>query len=98
MCDVPTRSRYQFHYLERVWYAQVKGMASWQCCSVGKERWERAGSPDLCCMGGGKDAGVPLANPHAARAHPRQWLGGQRGSPSCMAQPSWDALEPMVSP
>lgn len=38
MCDVPTRSRYQLHYLERVWYAQVKGMASWQCCSIGKAK------------------------------------------------------------
>lgn len=30
MCDVPTRSRYQLHYLERVWYAQVKGTTCWQ--------------------------------------------------------------------
>lgn len=41
MCDVPTRSRYQPHYLERVWYAQVKGMASWQCCSIGKAKLSR---------------------------------------------------------
>lgn len=30
MCNVPTRSHYQLHYLERVWYAQVKGTTYWQ--------------------------------------------------------------------
>lgn len=28
--DVPTRSHYQPHYLERVWYARVKGTTCWQ--------------------------------------------------------------------
>lgn len=30
MRGVPTRSHYQPHYLERVWYAQVKGTTCWQ--------------------------------------------------------------------
>lgn len=30
VCDVPTRSHYQPHYLERVWYARVKGTTRWQ--------------------------------------------------------------------
>lgn len=29
-CDVPTRSRYQLHYLKRVWYVQVKGTTYWE--------------------------------------------------------------------
>lgn len=50
-CGVPTRSRYQLHYLERVWYAQVKGTTYWQppLQREGKallqgllRRWERA--------------------------------------------------------
>lgn len=54
------------------------GRAPWQ------EGWERAGSPDLRCMEGGKDAGVPLANALTGRAHRRQCLRGSRSSPSCV--------------
>lgn len=57
-----------------------------------QERWERAGSPDLQCMGGGKDAGVPLANPLTARAHSRQRLRESRGA----APPAWHSAPGML--
>lgn len=104
VCDVPTRSRYQLHYLERVWYAQVKGMASWQCCSIGKAKLPgRRGGRGLGALISSAWKGermlVCLYKPTLCLCSLQAVAGReQRSSPSCMAQPSWDAPEPVGSP